>query len=130
MPHYDLCLAWNWEYDRDFVHLLESACAKVGLTFFSVTTENLDSTLAGLSIGEISFASFFDRASKSDPRFQPLVDWARQSNVFRINPQEMTVWSTDKATMHLEFVSRGTGYALHHPALLMPMNCPACPGLT
>ncbi len=31
MPHYDLCLAWNWEYDRDFVHMLESACVRVGL---------------------------------------------------------------------------------------------------
>jgi len=107
MPHYDLCLAWNWEYDRDFVHLLESACARVGLTFFSVTTDNLDSTLAGLSSREISFACFFDRASESDPRFQPLVDRARQSHLFRINPQELTVWSADKATMHLEFVSRG-----------------------
>ena len=107
MSHYDICLAWNWEYDRDFVHLLESACARVGLTFFSATTENLDSTLAGVSIGEISFACFFDRACESDPRFQPLVDRARQSHVFRINPQEMTVWSADKATMHLEFVSRG-----------------------
>jgi hypothetical protein len=106
MPHYDLCLAWNWEYDCDFVHLLESACERVGLTFFSVTTENLDDTLAGLSIDEISFASFFDRASESDPRFQPLVDRARQTKVFRINPQELTVWSADKATMHLEFVSR------------------------
>ena len=107
MPHYDLCLAWNWEYDRDFVHLLESACVRVGLTFFSVTAENLDSALAGLSSGEISFASFLDRASESAPRFQPLVDRARQTRAFRINPQELTVWSADKATMHLEFVSRG-----------------------
>jgi hypothetical protein len=106
MPHYDLCLAWNWEYDRDFVHLLEAACARVGLAFFSVTNENLDSTLAGLSGREISFACFFDRASESDPRFQPLVDWAHHSRVFRINPQELAVWSADKATMHLEFVSR------------------------
>ena len=106
MPHYDLCLAWNWEYDRDFVNLLEAACARAGLTFFSVTTENLDSTLARFSSGEISVGALLDRASESDPRFQPLVDWARQSLVFRINPQELAVWSADKATMHLEFISR------------------------
>ncbi len=106
MSHYDLCLAWNWEYDRDFVHLLEAACIKNGLTFFSVTPENLESTLAGLSSGELTFAAFFDRVSESDSRFQPLVDQQRQSQVFRINPQELTLWSADKATMHLEFVSR------------------------
>ncbi|HEY5270338.1 MAG TPA: hypothetical protein VII97_08375 [Anaerolineales bacterium] len=125
MPHYDLCLAWNWEYDRDFVHLLESACTRVGLTFFSVTTENLDSTLAGLSSREISFACFFDRASESDPRFQPLVDRAPQSSVFRINPQELTVWSADKATMHLEFVSRG----LDTPYTILLSPCHEQPGL-
>ncbi len=120
MSHYDLCLAWNWEYDRDFAHLLESACARVGRTFFSVTTENLDSALAGLASGEISFASFLDRASESDLRFQPLVDRARQANVFRINPQELTVWSADKATMHLEFVSRGLDTP--HTILLSPFH--------
>ncbi|HEX7541154.1 MAG TPA: hypothetical protein VF352_03405 [Anaerolineales bacterium] len=125
MPHYDLCLAWNWEYDRDFVHLLEAACTRVGLTFFSVTTENLDSTLAGLSSREISFACFFDRASESDPRFQPLVDRARQSHLFRINPQELAVWSADKATMHLEFISRG----LDTPYTILLSPCHEQPGL-
>jgi hypothetical protein len=126
MPHYDLCLAWNWEYDRDFVHLLETACGRVGLSFFSVTTENLDSTLAGLTSGEISIASFFDRASESDLRFQPLVDWARESRVFRINPQEMTVWSADKATMHLEFISR----RLDTPYTILLSSCQERPDLT
>lgn len=106
MTHYDLCLAWNWEYDRDFVLLLEAACERVGLAFFSVTTENLDSSLAGLSSREISYGAFLDRASESDPRFQPLVNQARQLHIFRINPQELTTWAADKATMHLEFVSR------------------------
>ena len=120
MSHFDLCVAWNWEYDREFIHLLESACAGIGLTFFSVTPENLDSTLAGLSSGDITFTAFLDRASESDPRYQPLVDWARQFCIFRINPQELTIWSADKATMHLEFVSRGleTPYTI----LLSPCN--------
>jgi len=120
MSNFDLCLAWNWDYDRDFVHLLETACARFGLTFYSVTPENLDSTLAVLSSGDITFTAFLDRASESDPRFQPLVDRARQLQIFRINPQELSLWSADKATMHLEFVSRGleTPYTI----LLSPSN--------
>ncbi|MGZ6346706.1 MAG: hypothetical protein ACXWNC_03930 [Anaerolineales bacterium] len=126
MTRYDLCLAWNWEYDRDFVHMIEIACARAGLAFFSVTEENLGITLAGLSSGDISFACFFDRASESDHHFQPLVDWARQSGVFRINPQEMTVWSQDKATMHLEFVSR----SLDTPYTILLSSCQERPDLT
>jgi hypothetical protein len=106
MSRYDLCLAWNWEYDRDFARLLEAACARIGRSFFSITAENLDAALAGLASREISFAAFLDRASESDPRFQPLCDQLCQKHIFRINPQELTVWSADKATMHLEFVSR------------------------
>jgi hypothetical protein len=126
MTRYDLCLAWNWEYDADFVQLLESACAKLGLTFFSVTEDNLDPTLTSLETREISFACFFDRASESDPRFQPLVDRARLSNIFRINPQEMTLWSSDKATMHLEFVSRN----LETPYTILLSSCQERPTLT
>lgn len=106
MLRYDLCLAWNWEYDRDFVRLLEAACMRMGLAFLSVTNENLDSTFAEFSGNGISFAAFLDRASESDPRFQPLVDRVRRRHVFRINPHELAAWSADKATMHLEFVNR------------------------
>jgi hypothetical protein len=126
MTRYDLCLAWNWEYDRDFVQLLEYACMRLGLSFYSVTENNLDATLSGLSSGQLSFGSFFDRASESDQRFLSLVDWARQSRVFRINPQELTVWSQDKATMHLEFVSR----RLDTPYTILLSSCQERPDLT
>ena len=120
MSDFDLCLAWNWEYDRDFVHMLESACAGIGLTFYSVTPENLEPSLEDFSSRMDPFSVFYDRASESDPLFQPLVDRVRQHSIFRINPQELAVWSADKATMHLEFVSRGleTPYTI----LLSPCN--------
>jgi hypothetical protein len=107
MSRYDLCLAWNWEYDADFVHLIEVACAARGVSLLQVAPESLDQVLAGLENGEISYNTFFDRASESDPRFQPLVDWATRNRSFCINPQKGTLWSGDKATMHLEFISRG-----------------------
>jgi hypothetical protein len=125
MTTYDLCLAWNWEYDRDFVRLLAAACEKGGLAFLTVTAENLDSTLAGLASKEISVAVFFDRASESDPRFQPLVDMMCKSPVFRINPQELTIWSADKATMHMEFANRG----VDTPYTILLTPCHEQPGL-
>jgi hypothetical protein len=125
MPTYDLCLAWNWEYDRDFIGLLATAGEKIGLDILQVTPDNLDSSLAKLANQELAFKVFFDRASESDPRFQPLVDQARQSNSFRINPQEFTTWSADKATMHLEFVSRG----VDTPYTILLSPCQEQPGL-
>lgn len=107
MPHYDLCLAWNWEFDADFVHLIEAACTARGVSLLQVTPEFLDRVLAELENGEITFRTYYDRASESDARFQPLVDWAVRHAAFCLNPQKYTLWSRDKATMHLEFITRG-----------------------
>ena len=145
MSRYDLCLAWNWEYDTDFVHLMEVACAARGLSLLQVTPESLDVVLAGLQSGEISYSTLFDRASESDPRFQPLVNWAIRHRSFCMNPLKRTLWSGDKATMHLEFISRGlytphtiilspyTKRSLINPSDLEPLGGsfaikPACEG--
>jgi hypothetical protein len=104
---YDLCLAWNWEYDADFVGILESSCRECGLSFLQVTPENIAATLEGLNSGEIGFTSFLDRASESDARFIPLVFWASEHGIFRINPHERAVHAMNKASMHLEFITAG-----------------------
>ncbi|HVM72115.1 MAG TPA: hypothetical protein VMT91_10160 [Anaerolineales bacterium] len=120
MSHYDLCLAWNWEYDTDFVHLIETACAVRGVSLLQVSPASLDQALAGLESGEVTFSVLFDRASDSDPRFQPLVDWASRQCSFCLNPQERTLWSGDKATMHLEFIQRGL--CTPHTVILSPYS--------
>jgi hypothetical protein len=115
MQRFDLCLAWNWEYDADFVGLVEAACGRRGLTCLSVAPANLGEILARLGSREIAFRTFFDRASDADPAFQPLADRARGRGIFRINPQELCQWTDDKATMHLEFISRG----IHAPYTIL-----------
>lgn len=118
MSRYDLCLAWNWQYDADFVHLVEAASVARGVSLLQVTPESLEQGLAGLENGEISYRTLLDRASESDPRFQPLVDWAIQRGSFCVNPQKQTIWSVDKATMHLEFISHGL--STPHTIILSP----------
>jgi hypothetical protein len=107
MSRYDLCLAWNWEYDADFVQLIEAACVARGLSTLQATPASFEQVMTGLGNGEISYRTLYDRASESDQRFQQLVDWAIQQGSFCINPQKHAIWSGDKATMHLEFISRG-----------------------
>jgi len=102
-----LCLAWNWEHDAAFATLLEEECRQQGVSLLQVTPCNLAEVCAGLGSGRLAFRAFLDRASDADPQYMPLVDWARQNGVLRINPFEQARRAWNKATMHLEFLTAG-----------------------
>jgi hypothetical protein len=114
--HYDLCLPWYWEYDIDFVQMVERACNETGLTLWQITPDNLLESINSLYKGEDSFWAILDR-SQYDQRFEPVHRWSRQYNALRINPAEVSRWSEDKATMHLELITAG----IHTPyTILLP----------
>jgi hypothetical protein len=114
--HYDLCLPWYWEYDIDFVQMVERACQEHGLTFWQITPETLLDSITALYKGEKSFRSILDR-SQYDSRFAPIHRWALEHSVRRINPAEVSKWSEDKTTMHLELITAG----IHTPyTILLP----------
>jgi len=117
MTSFDFCLAWNWEYDADFVGILEQACLARGLKFLQVTPGNLFAINEALEQNEIAFSAFLDRASEADPRFLSLVRWASGHDVCRINPYDRAVHAMNKATMHLEFITAG----IHTPyTIILP----------
>ena len=111
---YDLCLPWYWEYDIDFVRFAEEACHEQGLTFWQITPDNLLESITALYNGERSFNTLLDR-SQGDDRFLPINNWAREYNKRRINPPELSKWSEDKATMHLELINAG----IHTPYTIL-----------
>lgn len=114
---YDLCLAWSWEYDADFVALLDTACRARGLTLLQVTPRNLTQIVDDLTRRQVAFRILLDRASDVDARFFPLVDWACAHATRRINPLEWAVRAWDKAAMHLVFIASG----LHAPyTIILP----------
>jgi hypothetical protein len=100
MSNYDLCLTWNWEYDTDFVRLLDVACQSHGLSLLQITSENLLDMMRSLANEEIIFQVFFDRASDTDARFMSIVQWACRHGVRHINPYELAYRAWDKAAMH------------------------------
>jgi hypothetical protein len=125
--HYDLCLPWYWEYDIDFVQMIERACREHGLEFWQITPDNLLESTTALYKGERSFRAILDR-SQYDPRFEPIHRWSKEHAVQRINPAEVSKWSEDKATMHLELIQAG----IHTPytILLAPfVDQPVIPDL-
>lgn len=100
MTCFDFCLAWNWEYDADFVALLDSICRKYRLSWLQITPSNLPDMIESLHHEAVSLRAFLDRASEDDPRFLPIVEWARDHCPFRLNPYELARRSWDKAAMH------------------------------
>ncbi len=112
--HYDLCLPWYWEYDADFAQQVEHACSELGLSFWPITPADLLESITSLFQGEKTFQTLLDR-SQYDQRFEPLQRWALEHQVHRINPAELSGWSQDKATMHLELISAG----LHTPYTIL-----------
>ena len=111
----------------DFVHFVEAACHEQGVSFHQVTPDNVLEFITALYKGEISFGTLLDR-SQGDDSFLPINNWAREYNKRRINPPELSKWSEDKATMHLELINAG----IHTPYTILLasfLDQPALPQL-
>jgi hypothetical protein len=119
MQTYDLCLAWNWEYDADFVYLLGRACQYKGLIFLQVTPRTINEVLTAASDRQIYFRFFWDRASEYDIQFKPLINWIAKQNITCINAFDKTARACDKAAMHYTLIHAG----LHTPhTIILPSH--------
>ena len=103
---YDLCLPWYWEYDDAFSGMVERACIEEGISLWQVTPGNLLDSITALYNGVTTFKTLLNRG-QGEPTFEPIQRWAREHGARRINPAEISAWSEDKSTMHLEFISAG-----------------------
>ena len=125
--HSDLCLPWYWEFDIDFVNFVEQACQQQGLTLWQITPENLLESVNALYTGAHTFNTLLDR-SQGEDRFLVINRWAKEYKKKRINPAELSKWSEDKATMHLELITAGV--TTPHTILLAPfLEQPVLPPL-
>jgi hypothetical protein len=117
MDIYDFCVAWNWEYDADFISLLDHSCQSKGLSLLQITPANLPQTLNSLVERELHCRVFFDRASDEDPQFLPLVQWVTEDSIRSINEYERAERTWDKAEMHSLLVSQGLNVP---PTIILP----------
>ena len=125
---YDLGLIWNWMYDQEFLGLVVSAVRQRGMSALLIDHQNLSETYELLKNDDIHVRFVLDRASDEDERFLPLAQLlarrhTRSGNrppVRIINPYEYMRRASDKATMHLEFLTHG----LHVPftIIISPYN--------
>jgi hypothetical protein len=111
---YDLAIAWNWEYDRDFIHLIEEIAHSMNISTFRIHQDNISEVYELVRQNLLFFRVFLDRASDSDDRFEPFARFAMRSDIENnahhrivvINPYDLMHRAADKATMHLEFLTQ------------------------
>jgi len=102
---YDLGLAWCWCYDDFFVNRLRYFCGIYEIKLWEFTSANLEDSIARLAANEFGIFCYFDRASDMDDYFLELNEIISQRGCYIVNRQ--ADWAADKATMTLEFLSRG-----------------------
>lgn len=107
MQIFDLAIAWCWKYDADFIFQMDKECGKSGLFSYLIHPHNLFETMHKIDSREMGFKVFFDRASDQEEEFKRLVDLMKTCQVKMVNNVDRALWSSDKATMHLEFLTGG-----------------------
>ena len=109
---FDLVLAWNWEFDREFVQLVLEMSRQHDLSVLEVHANNIEEIFDSVKKGKLQFRYFLDRASDEDDAFQPLARYVLKKyrtgdaqSMRPINPLDLQIHAADKATMHLEFLT-------------------------
>src|SRR3990172_10239515 len=98
----DLLLAYDWPYDRPFVHLLGEVFDGQGLHLLAVSPDTLEQAFSDLKSGRVAARAFLDRASDTDKAFIPLESWATANVPLQLNPgpRRRQVWI--KTNLHWE----------------------------
>lgn len=103
----DFILTWDWEYDAEFIRKFEQVCQDEGVTAEFVNPGNLSGVLEQVNSGKLKFKVLLDRASDTDEAFDTLIDKIILSGTNTLNEARHAIKAIDKATMHLELLTKG-----------------------
>lgn len=117
---FDVGLAWDWEFDRDFIFGIENECLALGLSTFRIEPHNIDALTKLVRSKKIQFRTFLDRASDSDDHFIPLGKTLAKTKTFLFNNYEQVEYAKDKANMHLALL--GEGIYVPYTIIISPYN--------
>lgn len=107
MDKFDLAIAYTWEYDEDFVHLIEEMCHDAGISTFLILPHNVHEVTDLLKKHAIRFGYYLDRASDVHKDFFEAAQILSRRNTYIFNPYKNVSHAIDKASMHLEFITGG-----------------------
>jgi hypothetical protein len=117
MEIYDIALAYVWEYDVDFLNLVEEKFHGSGLSTYIVSEHNINEVLDQVLKRKLHFNFYLDRAWDVDERYENLGRTLSRRKSIVFNPYKNVQHAIDKASMHLEFITAG----LHVPySIIIP----------
>ena len=100
-------VAWNWQYDIDFIRWLDESFHKAGLSSYLIGLHNLAQTTGEVERGERRFLWFLDRASDEDPHFLKLNQLLTAKGTRILNAHDRYLRANDKAEIHHELETSG-----------------------
>lgn len=107
MEVYDLAISYVWEYDTDFINLVEEIFHQEGLSTFIISEHNIDEVLERVIKRRLHFNFYLDRAWDVDERYENLGKILSRRRGIIFNPYKNVLHAIDKASMHLEFITAG-----------------------
>ncbi|MGH7599563.1 MAG: ATP-grasp domain-containing protein [bacterium] len=103
----DLGIAWEWEYDKNFVFKLAQACKANEISTYLINPVDVDAATDKYRAGTLHFRHYLDRGSDALKEFEPLARLITSGGARIINHYRHLKRCLDKATMHLEFITAG-----------------------
>ncbi|MEW6507068.1 MAG: hypothetical protein AB1432_04900 [Bacteroidota bacterium] len=117
---FDLAISYTWEYDKEFITLLEKKFQKSGYKTFIIYKQNLDEVAFQLRNKMLHFKAYLDRASDEDPDFEVISKLLSKKSSYLINPHNKTKKVTDKAYFHKRLL--GENFNLPKTIILKPYD--------
>jgi hypothetical protein len=102
-----LLISTDWDYDSDFIDLLQASISGNGLISKVVKLDNLNRSIQEIRAGKLNVMALIDRASDTSPDFVRLQSLLHEKGIPIVDPIEQIRWVSDKATLHLEFLTAG-----------------------
>jgi hypothetical protein len=107
MEVFDLGIAFVWEFDDDFIALLESELQDYSISTYKIQYFNLHETMDKIYNRKLGFSFYLDRAWDVDEEFEQMGKSISRRRTTILNPYKNVLHAIDKASMHLEFITYG-----------------------
>lgn len=107
METFDLAIAYDWEFDIEFVSAIEKNLQQFGISTYVITYKNIAEVTEKVKHRRLNFRCLLDRASDVDDNFIELNRILTKRQCYVINPHKLIEHAIDKANMHLEFITSG-----------------------
>jgi hypothetical protein len=107
MNTFYLAIAYDWEFDVEFVSAIEKTMHQFGISTYVINYKNISEVTENVKHRRLSFRCLLDRASDVDDNFIELNRILTRKHAYVFNPHKLVDHAIDKANMHLEFITSG-----------------------